>query len=290
MAYSKYFVYKKQVSNDGGQTWTDTVPLETTTSGDPIFVCETLAECESSTPKFYAKYSDGTSYMIDCTSTGDTLTSADTRGHSTAYSAMTEAVIGNCVTTIGAHALGWEDQHQGFHYSLTSVTIPDSVITIGYGAFQMCSGVTSINIPDGVTSIGEIAFTSCYSLTSVTIPSGVTVIEEQTFDGCHSLTSITIPNNVTRINHGAFYNCSGLTSVVIGSGVTTIESYAFMYCTNLQSVTIHATTPPAMSEFMGGYPFDHSNNCPIYVPSGSVNAYKTVGYWPRYADRIRAIP
>lgn len=290
MAYSRYFLYKKQFSYDGGQTWVDTDPLETTINGEPIATYDTLEECESNTPKFCATYNDGTSYIIDCTSTGDTLTSADTRGHSTAYSAMTEAVIGNCITTIGTYALGWYDQRQGYFYSLTSVTIPDSVISIGNCAFQGCSAMTRCDIPNGVTSIGHIAFEGCHSLTSVTIPSGVTVIDQQTFDGCTSLTSINIPDNVTRIKHGAFYECTGLTSVVIGSGVTTIESYAFMYCTSLQSVTIHATTPPTMTEFMGGYPFDKTNNCPIYVPSGSVNAYKTVGYWPRYADRIRAIP
>ena len=297
MAYSKYFLYKKQLSYDGGQTWVDTDPLETTTSGEPIATYDTLEECESGTPKFYATYSDGTSYIIDCISTGDTLTSADTRGHSTAYSAMTEAVIGSCVTTIGTYALGWDDQHQGFFDSLTSVTIPDSVTTIGDRAFQGCSGLTRLNsdvdgvfnIPSNVTSIGYAAFGGCTSLTSLTIPSGVTVIDEFTFGHCTSLPSLTIHDNVTQIKRRAFNGCSGLTNVVIGSGVTTIEDGAFIFCTSLQSVTIHATTPPSISKIWS-YPFDYTNNCPIYVPSGSVNAYKAASGWSEYASRIQAIP
>ena len=302
VGYDKYVLAVKQKSYNNGLSWSDVVPLTTSAT---TLIEEDSEDC-GYTPmrerwiktsdtlcveyfKFNAKYSDGTSYTIECTSSGDTLTSADTRGHSTAYSAMTEAVIGSCVTTIGTYALGWYDQRQGFFYSLTSVTIPDSVTTIGNCAFQGCSGLTRCDIPNGVTSIGGIAFGGCRSLTSITIPSGVTVINEQTFGDCTSLTSVTIHDNVVRIKHSAFRECSGLASVVIGSGVTDIEDGAFIYCINLQSITIHATTPPTMSEFMGAYPFDETNNCPIYVPSGSVNAYKTVGYWPRYADRIRAI-
>lgn len=290
MEYNKYFLYKRQISYDGGQTWVDTYPLETTTSGDPIATCDTLEECESVTPKFCATYNDGTSYIIDCTSTGDTLTSADTRGHSTAYSAMTEAVIGNCVTTIGTHALGSADNRElPSPYNLTSVTISDSVTTIKNSAFLACSALIRCDIPNGVTSIGDIAFNSCESLTSVTIPSGVTVINKQTFSSCHGLTRVVIHDNVVRIRYRAFYDCRGLTSVVIGNGVTDIEDGAFAYCANLQSILVHATTPPIMTK-LNIYAFQGTNDCPIYVPAESVDAYKAASGWSSYASRIQAIP
>ena len=67
--------------------------------------------------------------------------------------------------------------------------------------------VTSITIPSGVTSIGSHAFKNCTSLTSITIPSSVTSIGDGAFSGCTSLTSITIPSSVTSIGNNAFNGC-----------------------------------------------------------------------------------
>jgi hypothetical protein len=71
------------------------------------------------------------------------------------------------------------------------LNIPNSVKSIGNGAFQSCSDLTSVNIPDNVTNIGDRAFWGCTSLTSVTIPGDVTSIGDSAFHGCSSLTSLT---------------------------------------------------------------------------------------------------
>ena len=122
--------------------------------------------------------------------------------------------------------------------SLTSVTIPDSVTTIGYQAFYGCSSLTSVTIPDSVTTIGEMTFYHCNSLSSVTIPDSVTTIEHSVFSGCTSLTSVTIPDSVTTIGENAFQDCDSLTSVTIPDSVTTIGRQAFSGCSSLTSVTI----------------------------------------------------
>ena len=124
-------------------------------------------------------------------------------------------------------------------------------------------------------------------ITTFNIPSGTTKIGASAFERCSGLTSVTIPNSVTEIDRYAFNQCSRLTSVTIGNSVTSIGNYAFSYCQALTSVTIQATTPPTLG---GSDAFTNTNNCPIYVPSESVDAYKTATNWSSYASRIQAIP
>ena len=92
------------------------------------------------------------------------------------------------------------------------MTIPNSVTTIGGGAFSGCSGLTSVTIPNSVTTIGG-AFYDCSGLTSITIPYSVTTIGGGAFSGCSGLTSVTIPNSVTSIGEVAFDGCRGLTRI-----------------------------------------------------------------------------
>ena len=281
-----------------------------------------FVSCTSS--KFSATYLGGATYTAPQSSYAEPLTISDTTPEGYARTAMTTATLSDCVTSIayafsgcssltsvtfpsglgsiGAYAFDGcssmssidipnsvtEIGYAAFNdcHSLTSVTIPNSVTYISDYAFGDCDSLSSITIPSGVTSIGTDAFANCSGLTSITIPNSVIGIYGNAFEGCASLTSITIPNSVTSIGGYAFYRCSGLTSVTIGSGITSIGGSAFYYCSNLNSVTCFATTPPAI----GTTVFDNTNNCPIYVPSASVDAYKAASRWSDYADRIQAIP
>ena len=147
---------------------------------------------------------------------------------------------------------GTSIDERAFYYcdSLTSITIPDSVKSIGNYAFYGCSSLTSITIPDSVTSIGDWAFSSCSSLTSITIPDSVTSIGEYAFRDCSSLTSITISDSVTSIGYGTFYDCTSLTSITIPDSVTSIGEYAFRDCSSLTSITI-----PDSVTSIGNYAF-----------------------------------
>ncbi len=118
---------------------------------------------------------------------------------------------------------------------LTSVKIPDSVMSIGHFAFQGCVGLTSVIIGKNVKRIGSRAFSKCSGLASLTIPNGVVSIEDSAFQRCSSLTSVTIPGSVTSIGDWAFADCSSLTSVTIPDSVTSIGKWAFSGCDNLKS-------------------------------------------------------
>jgi hypothetical protein len=136
-----------------------------------------------------------------------------------------------------------------FNESLTSVSIPPTVTTIGGGCFGSCYNLTSVTIPPTVTSIGENAFEDCSSLKSITLPSGLTTIAFELCVGCSSLTSITIPQGVTSIGAFAFDGCVGLTSVTIPPNVTMFPlgvnnlNYAFSECHNLSKVCFQGNAP-----------------------------------------------
>ena len=93
---------------------------------------------------------------------------------------------------------------------ITSIVIPDSVISIGNGAFANCRGLINVTIPDSVTSVGSWAFVSCISLKSIIIPNSVTNIGDFVFADCSSLTSVTISDSVTSIGGGAFFHSKNL--------------------------------------------------------------------------------
>lgn len=227
--------------------------------------------------KFKGWYNNYTTINIVLCNSDSTLTSGETKP--SVY--MTSAEIGDCVTTLAP---------QVFYTcnSLTSVTIPNSVTSIGQYAFNACSSLPSINIPDNVTTIGDSAFRNCSGLTSVNISSGVTSINDNLFYCCSGLTSVNIPSGTTSVGKNVFYRCLSLTNLDIPSGVTSIGSGAFKECTALENFTIHATTPPTLG--INAFYGTDTSKLKIYVPSGSVNAYKAANNWSTYASLIQAMP
>ena len=170
--------------------------------------------------------------------------------------------------------------------TLAEAEIFDCVEVIDNATFSGCTNLSSVTIPNSVEVIGNGAFDTCNSLSSVTIPNSVEVIGRTAFSSCSNLRSVNIPSGVTSIGNTTFFWCSSLSSITIPSGVTSIGNNAFQGCNSLNSITVEATTPPTL----GSYAFDYTNECPILVPSESVDTYKAASGWSTYADRIQAIP
>jgi len=160
-----------------------------------------------------------------------------------------------------------------------SVTIPNSVTSIGNYAFYGCSNLTSVTIPNSVTSIGNYAFYGCSSLTSVTIPNSVTSIGLEAFAYCSSLASVTIPNSVTSIGNYAFYGCSNLTSVTIPNSVTSIGYDAFYGCDNLKSIYMQCEVPIECNPGFGEKVLKENI---LYVPTGTIAKYEKVDPWRNF--------
>ena len=115
------------------------------------------------------------------------------------------------------------------------------------------------------------------------IGNSVTTIGSSAFENCSSLTSVTIPDSVTSIGDDAFCACTSLTSVTIPDSVTSIGEAAFLLCYSLTSVYCKAATPPVGDSSM----FElNASGRKIYVPTASVEAYKSAAGWRGYKDDI----
>ncbi len=115
---------------------------------------------------------------------------------------------------------------------LTSIELSD---------FNNCIGLTSITMPDSVESIGNLAFEGCSSLTSINLPENISTIPVGCFRGCTSFISLYIPENIISIGNNAFENCTNLSEIIFSEGLETIGKYAFSGCSSLKSISLPAT-------------------------------------------------
>ena len=168
------------------------------------------------------------------------------------------------VTGLGDYSFATEENNSPLydihHHNIHSVTIPESVTSIGQHAFFGCFNLDSLIIKDAATSIGESAFDGCSALTTLSLGKNITTIGDYAFEDCLNLKEVTIPQSVTSIGTYAFYltdlhtlaiegpiksmgyaafaGCTNLTSLSLYDGIQTIGEGAFAYCSALTNVTI----------------------------------------------------
>lgn len=204
------------------------------------------------------------------------------------------------VVEIGDDVFAWNT-------SIRTVTLPPSLQTIGKRAFQGCDSLVSINL-ENVKKIGvdafnscdllksvdlsslffidEYTFKSCYALESVKISEKTTSIGYDAFGYCERLFSVVIPDGVESIGDNAFENC-GLRKLTLGKNVKTIGDNAFASCSDLLEIHSLAVEPPA---YLRGSPDGvlfsgiSSTYGILYVPEGSVDAYRQADEWGNFVS------
>ena len=164
------------------------------------------------------------------------------------------------VTKIGEYAF------QGS--AVTSVSMPEGIISIDYNAFKGCQNLESVTLPESLTTLGSYAFYSCKLLKTIKIPSGVTAIPSSCFYECSSLENVTIPEGVTAIGGEAFYHCD-LNALTLPESLEKIGGYAFTGNKSLKSVNIPAKVKTIETEA-----FNSCGLTNLVIPEG----VQTIGY------------
>ena len=219
---------------------------------------------------------------------GNSITIIGYNGQSSTV-VIPNTINGKPVTAIGENRVTGYPPFSN-NTTLVSITIPDSVTTIGNRAFFGCSNLTNVTLSNNLVSIDEYAFYNCKSLRSITIPNSVTSIGGSAFGGCSGLESITLSNSLVSIGSSAFIGCERLEGITlpgslreIGSnvfgrcinlsyavleyGITSMPGSMFSQCANLTSVTI-----PTSVTSIGAWAFSRctslmSINIPLSVTS-----------------------
>lgn len=178
-----------------------------------------------------------------------------------------------------AHTVCYSDHnsyYSPYPTSYNELNIGEHVESLPDFLASNCKELQSVIIPDNVKKIGS-SFEKCTGLTSVDLSNGLAIIDNSAFMGCSNISSITIPNSVTNIGRGAFLYCTGLASITIPNSLTTIDALAFGYCTSLSKVFCEAENPLYLKT--GVFAGSPVSNATLYVPSASIEAYKTADQW-----------
>jgi hypothetical protein len=198
-----------------------------------------------------------------------------------------------------------------FSYSfIERVILPNTIANIVYYAFQNCYSLKAAIVPDSVTNIGSYAYQNCYCIEKISISANMTQIDSYVFDYNKSVDKIVIPDNIQTVGVRALACCFEATEIIFGSGLKKLDSSSCFEMINITELNIPAGVTEMSYQALNGFyslkvlrvnpvspPVVQANtfyNLPsdavIYVPAGSVDAYKAATNWLQYASQIQAMP
>lgn len=230
---------------------------------------------EPSSGKLEAKYNNGDANLQVACNDSVTLSSSESQPDGKEITAMTEAIIGDCVTTIGTSAFYGAT-------SLSSVTLPDTLTYLNTYAFRGCTSLSSITLPASLSGVGENPFLDC---TGLPVVNGVRYADGVLTVGHYSgsTASLSIPEGVKFIGSDLLYSNKTVTSLRLPSTVVQL-GIRMTYSSSAKTITCLATTPPKLETVAIG-----SSVTSIKVPAASVDAYKAASGWSSYASKISSI-
>lgn len=188
---------------------------------------------------------------------------------------ITNLVIPNSVKVIKDNAF----YNCGY---IKTVIFPKTVEKINNWAFHGCASLTSVDLNDEINELGWGAFYNCTSLENVKFPARLKTIGGVAFAYCPSLKKAVLPNEIEKLDQGAFANCSSLYYVSIPESVNAIGNGVFSRCEKLKALSCFWGKPIAISLAVFQDTYDEKfdfNNCTLYVPQGSYEAYRTADVW-----------
>ena len=216
------------------------------------------------------------------------------------------AFYGTSIEAIDIHNAEIGDYVFAYCRQLKKMVIPGIMTSVPVGTFEECRSLQNVSLPYGIKEIGGLAFWGCTELKSIQLPQSVRKIGNAAFRSCYSLEEIEMPTYLETLGASAFYS-TDIKNFVVPKGIKTIETETFYHCSKLQSLELPSTltlikdnfflcwelvtikcsadVPPVFTEGFADYGVDLSK-LKIYVPSASVQAYRTSEYWAQYAGNI----
>lgn len=162
---------------------------------------------------------------------------------------------------------------------LSSITLPEGLTQVGFGAFSDCSQLHTVSLPSSLTTLGDWAFYHDGALTSLQLPTLLGRVSACAFGFCTALADVSLPAQLQAIAPQAFYFCSSLQQLSLPASVDQIGEYAFAYCSSLQQFSLYDAPIAITPDVFEGVDVSQVR---LVVPTDQLQAYRQAEVWNRF--------
>lgn len=199
------------------------------------------------------------------------------KGHTYTVTAIDSSAYSRCRNLI---ALTLPESIDSIHYrafdrcaNISNVYIPDNVTYLAQDALRDCDHLTAVRLPSGIDRLSRGLFSLCDGLQEIDVPANVRVLEQDAFGCCRKLRTVHLHEGLEVIGRGAFWHCNSLPSLTIPSTVKEIGDYAFWGCSSMTDLYVRCIVPPRVTNIFNGLKLR------IHVPKDAEQAYREAVFW-----------